>query len=356
MDIIFEKLFEVELSHNYYSDGIQKDFKVEPTLECSRLMQNYRIVSRETQSGLIAFIELSDLPNRTPVIGLNEEARLSFVIYSKNPLLKNFTNLALDSEPQSIYHFSNNNDNVQDSELLLSAGTSDEFVSDDDIILLKPARFYYKQTFPNPTANLKLEDFDNNTILDKTVKVVNSELNYFMDVSLYQPGRYKLFVDGLLKLDFYSDDSLSGKNVFGIVDIYFSDSVPAAYLLTDVNGNITEKSYSINFNKRKTSWKYLVVLKFKNTINPADLTMIYPDASNSFTKQAAITLSDGLLAVPFISNNEIDFSETTIRGIQLKKTNGTGTFEIDDLPNASYKNIKPDLANNKVFSEIFFYI
>lgn len=356
MDIIFEKLFEVKFSHNFYSNSISKDFKVEPSSGCSRLMKNYRIVSREIESGFIVLIEFANLSAGTPVVKLDNGVKFSFVIFSNNPFIKNFTDLALDSAPQSIYHFSNLNNNVQNSELLLSAGTSEKFVSDDDLIILKPKKFYYNQASLNPTVFIQLKDFENKIIAAKVVTIVNNELSYFVDVTPYQPGRYKLFVDGSLKLDFYADDSLSSKNIFGIVDIYFSGLVPSAYLLSDVNGNISEKTYFIKFKKRKTIWKYLVVLKFKNTINPDDLSLSYPDSSNSFTKQLAITLSNGNQAVPFISSSEIEFSDTTIQGIQLKKTNGTGIFEIDDLPNASYKNIKPDLSNNKVFSEIFIYV
>ncbi len=356
MDIIFEKLFEVKFSHNFYLNSISKDFKVEPSPGCSRLLKNYRVVFREIKSGFISLIELANLSAGTPVVELDNGAKFSFVIFSNNPFFKNFTNLALDSTPQSIYHFSNLNNNVQNSELLLSTETSEKFVSDNDLIILKPKKFYYNQASSNPTVLIQLKDFENKTITDKVVRIVNNELSYFVDVTPYPPGRYKLFVDGSLKLDFYADDSLSGKNIFGIIDLYCSDSVPPAYRLSDANGNISEKKYFINFKRRKTIWKYLVVLKFKNTINPDDLSLSYPDSSNSFTKQPAVTLSDGNRAVPFISSSEIEFSDTTIQGIQLKKTNGTGIFEIDNLPNASYRNIKPDLNNNKVFSEIFIYV
>lgn len=356
MDINYEKLFEVKFSHNFYSNSISKDFKVEPSSRCSRLLKNYRIIPRKIESGFIALIELANLSAKTPVVNLDNGAKFSFVISVNNPFFKNFTDLALDSAPKSIYHFSNLNKNIQNSELLVSAGTSEEFVGSDDLIILKPEKFYYKQASLNSTVHIQLKDFENKIITDKVVTIVNNKLSYFVDVTHYPQGRYKLFIDGSLKLDFYADDSLSGKNVFGIVDIYFSGSVPPAYLLSDVNGNISEKTYFIKFKKRKTIWKYLIVLKFKNTIDPDDLSLSYPNSSNSFTKQSVITLSDGNQAVPFISSSEIDFSDSTIQGIQLKKTNGTGIFEIDNLPNASYKNIKPDLSNNKIFSEIFIYV
>jgi hypothetical protein len=356
MDINFEKLFEVKLSNNFYSDCIPKDFRIEPSSHTRNVMNNCRVISRETQSGLIALIELADLLVGKPVVRLENKTKLSFVIFSSNPFLKNFTDLSLDGEPNSIYHFSNLNDNIQNTELLLSARTSEKFVSDDDLIVLNPTKFYYNQSFTNSSAFIQIKDLEGNAITDKIVKPVNNQLNYYVDLSFFLPGRYKLFVDGSLKLDFYADDSLASKNIFGIVDIYFSRSVPSAYLLTDLSGKISEKSYAINFKKRRTIWKYLVVLKFKSTINPSDISLTYRDLTNSFKKLAPVILSDGYTAVPFTSNNEIDFSDATIQGIMLKKTNGTGIIEIENLPNASYKNIKPDLANNKVFSEIFIYL
>jgi hypothetical protein len=354
--IIFEKFFEIRLKNNFYMKHDAEDFKIEPASICSSLQNNYRLVSRQTGSGILVFIELEDPLSGTPLVQPDKKAKLSYVIFSVNSFLKNFTELALDPKPQSIYHFSNLNNNVQNSDLLLSAGTSDEFVSNDDLVVLKPSRFYYNETFTGSSAHVQLTDFENNVIIDQIASILNNELSFFIDVSIYQPGRFSLYVDGSLKLDFYSDDSLTGKSIFGIIDIYFSDLVPAAYRPLDLSGKVSEKTYSVKFKKRKSTWKYFVVLKFKSTINPADLLLIYPDSTNSFTRQSPVTLSDGYVAVPFISDNEIDFSDSAIKGIQLKKQNGTGIFEIDNLPNASYKNIKPDLVNNKVFSEIFIYV
>jgi len=358
MEIVFDKLCNVLITHNFYDDETSSDFIVEPTNLTKKYLTKQSLLSRQTSQGFNISVQMEESASFSPFKNIDGMKKLSFILTLKNPYFTNFTDLPLSVNPFQVYHLSNRNNNKQNSNLLLSADTANEYVSTEDLLTVKPKTFTYSVSNTNASATVSIADIDDNTVMSETVTVIENKLNYLVYLNTYPPGRYKLLVDGSLALDFYADDSLLYKNIFGIVDIYFDDAVSSDYKLIDSGGDISSKNYYIKFNSRKTYWKYLITLKYRSSIDPDDLSLEYPDSTNTFVKQASTTLSDGLTAVPFISNQEITFSEEPIKGIKLEKsnTNGGGSFEVNNLPNASIKNIKPDKTNNKVYSEIFIYV
>ncbi len=358
MNVLFNRLLSTVVSHDYYSEGITGDFDIMPSPGCSAVLNNYGLLFRRAKTGFTVLYMTEAGSSNTPVKKINNDIKFSFYLKLKNRLLPNFSDIPLDNATKSIFYFTNRNNNIQNSELLLSAGTSDQYVSDIDRVALKPKSFLYTQTYPNATAAVSVAGIDGNEVLNDSVNSIKGTINYNVDLSGYQPGIYKLKVDGAVKLNFYADDAADRENIFGIIEIFNDAAVPLGYRMTDASGNIAEKKYSVNFASRKTFWKYFIVLKYRNSVNPADLSLTYPDATNNFTKQTQITLSDGNPAIPFISDQLIPMKEKGIKGIKLEKTNGggSGLFEIDNLPNASIEHLSPDPVAGKVYSEIFIYI
>ena len=225
MNIVFEEFFVVQFFHNYYINSILPGIKIKPTPSCASLLKNQRIFFKENKAGFITLIEVTENSSTKPLINFNTKIKFSFAVYIDNPFLKNFTDLNLNLKPYYIYHFSNLNNNVQNSELLLSAALDKEYVSDNDLIILKSQRFSYYNTSDKTSVKIEIKVFENNTIFSKTAFVYE---NYFQsDINLlpYPPGRYKLFVDNDLKLDFYADDYSNSKKIFGVIDIYTGSSI-----------------------------------------------------------------------------------------------------------------------------------
>ncbi|MBN1301233.1 MAG: hypothetical protein JW995_08435 [Melioribacteraceae bacterium] len=358
METVFDELFSVVISHNYYDDDKCPDFKINPTQLTNIQLKNRSLLFRKITNGFKILAQVQKTGSSTPLTRLESNQKLSFILQQNNSYFSNFTELPFSSGSYQIFHLSNKNNNLQNSRLLLSASAADKYVSGSDLVNVKSMAFTYKQTSSGTNAIVTVVDIDGSIIMSETAEVSEGAFSCFIDLRSYQPGRYKLYADGILKLDFYADDYVLAQKVFAVADIYLDENVSASYELLDSNGNISAKEYYIYFNSRKIHWKYLVALKHRSNVDPDDLSIDYPDSTNAFTRQTAITLSNGLTAVPFISNIEIPFSENPIKGIKLKKSsvNGGGTFENDNLPNASIRNIKPDITNDKVYSEIFVYI
>jgi hypothetical protein len=376
MKIIFEPLFAVEIYHFYYTSTFSEDFVVVPTAACRRLLQNYALIFRSNAKGFAVFYEAfeDDSRNLHPIRPIAEDVRFSFRLQSKNPYLINFSDLPLDLAKRTIYYLHNRHDNPQNNELLLSADTVAAFVSQQDALKLAPLVFQYHLESSNPTAQLKILDEWSNSVITETKTVVEGVVDYPVDLRGLGPGKYTLTIDGVQKEQFYAAEELSGQNVFGLIDILRHDSVPAAYQFTNPaqNHDVAAKTYAVKINTRKTFWRYYVALKNRTKYPtpadwpndwPDDWTIAYPSQQGvSIDPQpgALRTLVDGTVAVPFVADAALPLQQAPIKGIQLKKSQGSEHSSslrfADNLPNPSIASIVPDISSNKIYSEIFIYV
>lgn len=376
MLVKFERLFEVEIYHHYYAAKVSEDLVINPTADCRRLLRDYGLLLRTTPKGFVVLYEAYEdaaqkLHPRKP---LEENVRLSFWLQPNNPYLINYSDLPLDSPSGHIYYGSNLNDNLQDSQLLLSADTGAEFLSPQDLLELKSQRFQYPMESPNFSAEIEIIDDFANIVIKETVVMVDGVANFPVDLRKYGSGKFTLKIDGIQKAQFYANDELIGQNVFGLIDIFRHDSVPVAYQFTDAtqNHDVQTKAFVVKIANRQTFWKYFLVLKYRlkdltpdqwPSDWPADWSIVYPpDPSVKIEPQPAAvkTLVDGTLAVPFVSDAKLPLQQAVILGLQLKKSgsngNGSGIREIENLPNPSVASIVPNDSDGKIYSEIYVYV
>jgi len=360
MDIRFDTLFEIELAHTYYTSKVSEDSTIEPTPGTRRLMQDYGLLFRETSGGGLVLYEyypdVTDHPH--PVHPVEEELQFSFFLRSSSTVLLNYTDLDIDRPSDQILYFSNLQSNQQDGRLLLSADTSDEYVSSQDDLLLRPPLFNYSFQSVQTSVDMEVKDVFGNVVQHSRILVVDGEGSFTVDLRKRTPGKYSLAIDGSTVMEFYASDSLVRRSALGVIDILTGSGVPAAYRFLDTNFDVVPRTYHIRFNRRETWWKYYVVLKYRPDIQPDDLSIKQTGGALHFTRQSATTLPDGFTAVPFLSTAPIPLEEEPVSGLRLERRNHghSETFEIDNLPNASVRTVTPDPAEHKIYSEIFIYV
>jgi hypothetical protein len=377
MNAAYKELFRITLSHYYYTSGQCADIRIKPTLRSRQLIKDYGLLYVETAEGIAVHYPAVAGPSDQliPLKPISEAVGFSFMLQSENPYLFNFSELPLDTSPSAIYYFNNLSANVQNGKLLVSADSGSPFVSTLDTIELRPQQFDYRADSGGATtADVEIRDAWDRSLVQETVPVVEGILNYRINLRRTSPGQFNFLVDGVSKLRFYADDQLIGRKVFGLINIYRDDSVPAAYQFTNPaqQHTVVPKTYRLEIDKRKTFWKYYVALKYrlKNqtpdewpTDWPADWEIVYsPDPAVHIAPDAGKikTLTDGTLAVPFIADTALPLQEAPIKSVQLKKTghgaNASGIREVDHLPNPSVKTIVPDDSDHKIYSEVFIYV
>ena len=127
MQIVYRKLFEVDIRHDYFmlpgvTEKYSTDYKVsnlfsiQPSPDTVRLMQDYKMIFRSTPSGFVILINAEFMNSATVFVSsidfLNE---LSFTFYwtLKDPYFLNFTNQRVLENKKKIYYFNNRTGSVE---------------------------------------------------------------------------------------------------------------------------------------------------------------------------------------------------------------------------------------------------
>jgi putative component of toxin-antitoxin plasmid stabilization module len=379
LQIRFEKLFEVEIYHNFYSDGISADFSITPTASCRRLLREYGLLFRMTAKGFAVFYEVAP-PGMDTAISLKpiaEDVRFSFMLQSRNPLLNNYTDIPLDNSPGGIYYLHNLNGNVQSSQLLLSSDTASEYLNGQDALELRAQTFAHEFETANAAERIEVLDQFSTPVIQQTVQIVEGRFSYPVDLRPFGAGGFTLRIENGDTHRFYAGDELIGKNLFGIIDIFRHDDVPGAYQFTDAaNAHaVTPKTYTVKLDNRKTFWKYFLVLKYHPFRDkpPSEwpnkwrkkLKIIYPsDPPIEFKPQMENLriMADGSPAIPFEAPSALPLQQAPVKGIHLQP-NGDGNGHaadslrrIDNLPTPAIASVLPSATDDNIYSEIFIYI
>jgi len=379
LQIRFEKLFEVGIYHNFYTNRISADFKIAPTAICRRLLRQYSLLFRTTAKGFAVFYEVAPSSGDAalPLKPIAEEVRFSFILKARNPLLTNYSDLPLDNPPGAVYYLTNLKDNVHDSQLLLSSDTASEFLNGQDVLELRPQVFHHRFDSANTVERLEIRDQFSNPVIRQTVPIVEGKFSYPVNLRPVGAGLYTLIIEGGDTTRFYASDELTGQNVFGIIDIFRSANVPGNYQFTDASNDhaVSAKNYVVKIDNRKTFWKYFLVLKYHPLKDkpPSEwpkkwqkkLKIVYPsEPPIELTPQIenVRTMADGNPAIPFESPTALPLQEAPIKGIHLQPNgdgNGNGNDflrRIDNLPTPVIASVLPNVTDDKIYSEIFIYI
>ncbi len=361
----FNRMANVEILHRFYQSEYRQDLDILPTLQCKKFMRDYGLLFKKTPNGFALLYEtVRNQSNETlPKFPLDRSIKFSFILKAANPYFHNYSNLPFQLSSSHIYRMANMNNNENNNRLLLTSNTNHDSVSEDDAVELKSQSFLYQFSSTNNSDAIKIVDEFNTTVIEKAVEIVDGKFSFRINLKNHPPGLYSLLINGSNQLNFYASDELMGQNVFGVVEIYHHNLVPQAYKFVTENQNqdviYQTKTYTVTFETRKTFWHYYVVLKYRTNINANDLTIgpIDPNSTLVFNRENNVSLSNGKVAVPFVSNEQLPIQENRIMGIRLNKSNGnnSGVFEIQNLPNASYRQIHVD-GNNDLFSKIYVYV
>lgn len=123
MDLLYKKLFEVVVRHDYYLKelsgttsvwsedyNIHDDLDFIPTMECKKRLKDYQMVLKPCPCGFNLYaraLKTENLDEFSSFIYIPSDLKLTFLIRRKNPFFSNFTNLRLTEEGKQLYYFNN---------------------------------------------------------------------------------------------------------------------------------------------------------------------------------------------------------------------------------------------------------
>lgn len=127
MQIVYRKLFEVEIRHDYFilpgvvekyatDYKVSRLFSIQPSPDTARLMQDYKMIFRSTASGFVILIN-AEFINSAAVfvssIDLMNELSFTFYWTLNDPYVLNYTNQRILEQRKKIYYFSNRTGSVE---------------------------------------------------------------------------------------------------------------------------------------------------------------------------------------------------------------------------------------------------
>ncbi len=389
VSILYTRLFNLSVQHNYYEDGIARNFRIAPTRETSELLQGGRMLFKSIPKGCtVLYRTLAD--ETTPFVDKGPEARLKFTLSFEN--LSELLNITdLDESPSNTYKSGNFIYLVNDPASASSDPENPEVLSYELLDFKEKRLFTYFFTVEPPLSPpgdvlLTVTDESGTPVsIGKTVEGVpfpttvtvhvNEDGNYAQQIDLRKlpKGKYTITLQDasdnsfINSVTFYADESIAGKNVLGLVDIIFEG-------ITDLMYDDTWE-YAISFSRRTTIWKYFIVDKTQKVADLDNFNLAIVDqrvqtsppyaASYTFTRDGnephdTIRIN-GCDTVIFKSNaiSPIPFYEAPLPRMELRKVpvNPSDSTQviIENLPNPSHSGVVKENAG-VLESEIYVFI
>jgi hypothetical protein len=347
--IKYKALFDLEFLHGFYTSGKCPDIEMMPSAECIITMQRFGLKFLPTDFGGKLFAKVDTVSTKDIIKNpLPDGAKFSFILKLKRSVFENFTELNLNKPRTSHYYFNNLVNNISATgDPLLVSNTSTKIVSDADLLPFVSNSLSYAHSSTVATVNSELSFIDSGEKFSQSLNNYNNTFNFSYDLKKTPNGRSKLFVEGTEKAFVYVIEALDNADVFGVVEIFYKDALPAAYQFQKTDKSIDTKIYKISFANRSTKWRYIVTKKFNQAVSGISIIKTNGTPIN-FTAQAGAPAGKFIMA----SNNALPLKEEPVAGIKLRDQ--ANKVIIPNLPNPAFNLIKREGADT--FSDILITI
>jgi hypothetical protein len=393
IQIKYRELFSLEIEHSFYLNKFcasyktepSSDFQFMPTPETVTLMKRFGMILRANPhtNGLTVFVEVKENLNVDDYllkVTPSDGSKLSFGIYLRNANFLNFSDLELKNN--KILYFNNRVvDAVASRNDLHIMTDNDQVKTAKDVAKSSGSDYVFEHNTMVAMGTVKVRLLDSDKLIDpKFIQKSPTGSTIIFDLQNEPVGKCQLEIGGVVKESFYHTAAL--KNLFGMVEFYFDNSMAANYRILDVNASkfnvlLEEKPlYKIKFANRKTFWKYLIEVQDNGVVkrdlnllpNPADkddyvnkLNLKSNDATVTFTKTSGSGADSQYV---FTSNSLLDLKEKFVvngstHDIKMTLRKNVGTLTESDLktslplPNATISPVKDPVTHVvTVFSEV----
>lgn len=277
MRTVFRPLFRVRLRHSFYASGRSRgDFLAAPAAATRRALARHGLIFRPLADGWAVYAEIE--PDSSPERLLRplgaDGLRLTFLLLPANPHLWNISELPEYRPSRSVFYFNNLRDDQDGGRLYLGDSVAGERLG-EALPLVAGGIYTHRFAAPVEAASVTLADLFGNPVatISFALPPGTSTSEYRLDLTAagrLAPGRYSASDDHGGSAVFYYDSEIFAGRPFGAVEIFSrtdtltpdaSDLVPAAYRYLD-GDQLSGVDYSLQLERRSTTWRYHVVKKY----------------------------------------------------------------------------------------------
>jgi len=340
--IIFKKLFNISLKHEFYEDETCNDVMLEPTQDTISKLRNYGLIFKNLANGGIVLFEAEKSNGTTvPKIPIDSSLKFTFQFNLINRSFQNFTDIVSGSNPRSIYYFNN-----------LSASVSGQVQTILNSQVADPISLYDKSLMVEKETTsihyILLTDIESK-IFKYYFKPGSN--NLVVDLSEIPKGKYDVAQFDINDsqtgsiTEIYCDPEVAGNLPFGVFEVFIDETY-------DVEDPAT---FLFNFKSRQTQWRYKVLKNIASPplgtddFNATTLSVVHePDNPADKIIFNAATGTDPIIIG---SQSIIKLKEKSVDKIRLKKN---GDNLISNLPNASADKLEHNGTN--WITDIYVYV
>lgn len=360
---VYNKLFTVNVKHDFYKDMISRDDIVfMPTKECREFMESNRLLFRRSTDGSVSLLyRIEKAGSSNPFVPIDPN-RYVFAIGLKDKAhFLNITNLECGTAHEQY---------VSGKLICFRNLAGQSELSYELIDKLRPALFTYEFAFIAPdndadSGTITVTDENDVPVITKTGLKKDSNGIYKLPVDFrrFPKGRYTFTYsdadNNAVSETIYIDNELAGRDIFGILIIDTGTE-------NTFDDFLARSPFEMIFSRQETLWRYIVVLKTGKVLDTDTLEIsddLYDDTGSSYAEYEFVleetTDINGFTAHKFISLETIPFFEDPKMGLKLKKTSGANTTTIiEDLPNPASAGIVAGYTTteNLPISEVYIYV
>jgi len=336
----FLPLFDLQISHTYYSDGRCPDFDIEPTAETHRLLKNFRCILKTIPGGIRILSAATS--EGDAFIQLGEGARFKFHLRLQKPDFNLFTDLdEISQTPAPVY----TNVDLAPADPVQLTLASRRSWSTESFFVSQPSQNEDYVLSGNPLQGILLKDF-----VVEGLSNISHPTNYAEDSKVITVNSLAEKRGDIFKVKY---ESIPNKlwGVFAEIEIHNNISLPGI-----ANNPAT---FQISFKAKQARWNYYFVTDSKSsrfTIRDSDKNderrvkfgwgnrtnlSDKPDESDQIAQTLASQYPD-LIRLRFVSDDPIPYRNQARKSIQLIYHDEADDYKdhliLKALPNPSMRN------------------
>ncbi|MBV8255965.1 MAG: hypothetical protein JO154_25445 [Chitinophaga sp.] len=385
----YNPLFAVSVKQLFYDNNIcqryqtipEPDFDFVPTTETIQLLQKLDLVFKPvpTAGGFWVLARVGDKTGSGNYLlryQAPKGAKLSFLMLCRNPDLYNFNDLPLMSGDGSLYYFCNmvGDTTAPRSNLHLSKDVNGVKGTNDSMKYNSNAYTFVNSTPVTPGNAWLIHQLTGTIIQPRAIINDLSSARLLFDLTSLPSGICELFVNAVQVDSFYYLPMPAAGNLFGVMEINLSPNLDGNYRVIESDRSLQAPApmYTIQFPKRKTTWRYRLSLTPNSPLYREMAALSAPAKTdflnrlNIVSNDTAITFTKANVAdttIDFVSNSPIALQEVYTSssssshdklGLQLKKYIGNAQEATvkADLPYPSLDTVN-QLQPPNIYSDIF---
>ena len=287
--IIYEKLFEVKIFHEYYNSYSISDIEFELPSRTHRLLSMYALLFKRTSSG---FVVLYKKEKASLLEELKESIQFTFFLKMNNRYLANFTLLDYRLSQEN-YYFTNYNNSQgqldQSDKTTALLHPQDKVQSNDVVLNIHPNTILSKALGMN---SLAIEKNGAEVFRGELTETVSASEFFGSDYGLYSA----ILNENKLLAKFYYGLA-NVPEVFGTIDLFVGNQENIRF------EDVRNRSYEIRFASRKVYWTYYFISNVGHSIDGVEIAS--GKTSLSFSQPSHVTLVNGKKATSVTSKETI---------------------------------------------------